>query len=321
MWKLVFIKRKKLCFQIETPGRMYHMMSDSESDMREWIDAINSLIGSNKLLSSNGSSGTSNTSFIDSQSGEKKVNIEDFEKLKVVGKGSFGKVLLVRKMDDKKIFAMKILDKATIVEKEEVEHTRSEKSILTKLDHPFLIKLHYSFQTPEKLYLIMDFVNGGELFFHLQQQQIFNEETAKFLCGEILLALEYLHSNGIVYRDLKPENLLISKEGHIIMTDFGLSKEGLNDPNDRTGTFCGTPEYLAPEILEGKTYGKGVDWWSFGSLLFEMLTGLPPFYDEDLQNMYTKIMTEEVVYPNTLPEHATDLLKKNYWKEILKSVL
>jgi len=184
-------KKKKLCFQIETPGRMYHMMSDSESDMREWIDSINSLIGSNKLLSSNGSSGTSNTSFIDSQSGEKKVNIEDFEKLKVVGKGSFGKVLLVRKMDDKKIFAMKILDKATIVEKEEVEHTRSEKSILTKLDHPFLIKLHYSFQTPEKLYLIMDFVNGGELFFHLQQQQIFNEETAKFF----YVVKFYLHWN------------------------------------------------------------------------------------------------------------------------------
>jgi len=148
------------------------------------------------------------------------------------------------------------------------------------------------------------------LFFHLQQQQIFSEDTAKFLCGEILLALEYLHSNGIIYRDLKPENLLINKEGHIIMTDFGLSKEGLNDPNDRTGTFCGTPEYLAPEILEGKTYGKGVDWWSFGSLLYEMLTGLPPFYDEDLQKMYTKIMTEEITYPNTLSENAIDILKK-----------
>lgn len=228
----------------------------------------------------------------------------------MIGKGSFGKVLLVRKKDTDKVYAMKVLNKKTIIERNEVEHTKSEKNILMKLSHPFLVGLHYSFQTPEKLYFIMDYVNGGELFYHLQKDRKFSEERVRFYAAEISTGLEYLHNNGVIYRDLKPENLLLTNEGHIIMTDFGLSKEGLNSSDDRTATFCGTPEYLAPEILEGKGYGKAVDWWSFGTLVFEMLTGLPPFYCEDVQQMYSKIMTAELIIPDSVSANAADLVTK-----------
>lgn len=222
-------------------------------------------------------------------------------------------VILVRKKegDNKgRVFAMKVLNKRTIVERNEVEHTKSEKSILMKLEFPFLVKLHYAFQTSDKLYFIMDYINGGELFYHLQKEKRFSEDRVRFYAAEIVAGLEYLHSAGVIYRDLKPENLLLTHEGHIVMTDFGLSKEGLHDRDDRTGTFCGTPEYLAPEVLEGKGYGKAVDWWSFGTLMFEMLTGLPPFYCEDVQQMYTKIMTAELEVPDTMSAEAADLLSK-----------
>jgi len=205
---------------------------------------------------------------------------------------------------------MKILNKKTIVERNEVEHTKAEKSILMKLSFPYLVKLHWSFQTPERLYFIMDYINGGELFFHLQREKRFSEARVRFYGAEIASALEYLHSQGVIYRDLKPENLLLTNEGHIVVTDFGLSKEGLVGKDDRTETFCGTPEYLAPEILEGNGYGKSADWWSYGTLLFEMLNGLPPFYDEDVQEMYTKILSAELQIPDFISDEAADLLVK-----------
>jgi RAC serine/threonine-protein kinase len=194
-----------------------------------------------------------------------------------------------------------VLNKATILERGEMEHTKSEKSILQKLQSPFLVCLHFTFQTSDKLYFIMDYINGGELFYHLQKERKFDAERVRFYCAEIVLGLAYLHSKGILYRDLyvcqlplfrslirsprKPENVLLTGDGHICMTDFGISKEGLSAADDRTATFCGTPEYLAPEVLEGNGYGKAVDWWSFGTLMFEMLTGLPPFYSQDVQVM------------------------------------
>ena len=139
---------------------------------------------------------------------------------------------------------MKILDKKNIMERNEADHAKTEKNVLQKLVHPFLVNLHYSFQTPDKLYFVMDYVNGGELFFHLQKSRTFDEERTRFYCAEICCGLEYLHNSGVLYRDLKPENLLLTGEGHICMTDFGIAKEGLNDEDARTGTFCGTPEYL-----------------------------------------------------------------------------
>eukprot|EP01099_Mayorella_cantabrigiensis_P002140 TRINITY_DN1941_c0_g1_i1.p1 TRINITY_DN1941_c0_g1~~TRINITY_DN1941_c0_g1_i1.p1 ORF type:complete len:267 (-),score=38.28 TRINITY_DN1941_c0_g1_i1:491-1291(-) len=196
----------------------------------------------------------------------KKIGLNDFELLKVIGKGSFGKVMQVRKKDNGKIYAMKILNKKTIIERQELEHTKAEKNILQKLVHPFLVNLNYSFQTEDKLYFVMDYVNGGELFFHLQKDKKFTEERVRFYCAEIVLGLEYLHASGVLYRDLKPENLLLTDDGHICMTDFGISKEGLQSDNDRTATFCGTPEYLAPEVFGRKWLWKScrlVELWNF----------------------------------------------------------
>jgi len=246
----------------------------------------------------------------------KKVSVEDFDLLNLVGKGSFGKVMQVKKKDTGKIYAMKVLDKKHILEHNEVEHTLAEKNILQQIHHPFLVNLNFSFQTEDKLYFILDYVNGGELFFHLQKEKRFSEERVIFYSSEILLALEHLHSNGIIYRDLKPENLLITNEGHIVLTDFGLCKEGILKEEDRTGTFCGTPEYLAPEVLKGKGYGKAVDWWSFGSLVYEMLTGLPPFYSQDVQEMYRKIMTDKLKFPSGMSENAKSLLDKLLQRDI-----
>jgi len=176
------------------------------------------------------------------------------------------------------------------------------------LVHPFLVNLNYSFQTSDKLYFIMDYINGGELFYHLQKEHKFTPERVRFYSGQIALGLEYLHNSGVIYRDLKPENILLTEEGHICMTDFGISKEGLAADNDRTATFCGTPEYLAPEVLEGKGYTKAVDWWSFGTLMYEMLTGLPPFYSQDVQQMYFKIMHAKLELPDTLPSETRSIL-------------
>jgi len=226
----------------------------------------------------------------------------------VIGKGSFGKVLQVRKKDTGRIYAMKVLNKKNILDNGELEHTKTEKNILQKLIHPFLVNLNYSFQTADKLYFIMDYINGGELFYHLQKEHKFTSERVRFYCGEIVLGLEYLHNSGVIYRDLKPENILLTDDGHICMTDFGISKEGLLADNDRTATFCGTPEYLAPEVLEGKGYTKAVDWWSFGTLMYEMLTGLPPFYSQDVQQMYFKIMHAKLELPDTLDSDTKSIL-------------
>jgi len=205
---------------------------------------------------------------------------------------------------------MKILNKNMIVQRQELEHAKAEKSVLQKLVHPFLVNLNYSFQTLDKLYFVMDYVNGGELFFHLQKDKRFSEERARFYLAEIACGLEYLHVHGVLYRDLKPENLLLTGDGHICMTDFGLAKEGLLCDNDRTSTFCGTPEYLAPEVLDGKDYGKEVDWWSFGTLMYEMLTGLPPFYCDDVQKMYQKIMTAQLNIPTFFSPEAKSLVEQ-----------
>lgn len=287
-------KKKKNCFEVATPNRTYYLVSDSERDMNNWMEAI-------KLSISGKGSGMSPTE-------SKKIGVQDFDLLTVIGKGSFGKVLQVRKKDNGKIYAMKVLNKKNILENNELEHTRTEKNILQKLAHPFLVNLNYSFQTPDKLYFIMDYINGGELFYHLQKEHKFTPERVKFYCAEIVLGLEYLHNSSIIYRDLKPENILLTEDGHICMTDFGISKEGLAASDDRTATFCGTPEYLAPEVLEGKGYTKAVDWWSFGTLMFEMLTGLPPYYSQDVQQMYFKIMHAKLELPDTMDENTKSIL-------------
>ncbi|KAJ3411148.1 hypothetical protein HDV05_002662 [Chytridiales sp. JEL 0842] len=232
----------------------------------------------------------------------------DFELLKVVGKGSFGKVLQVRKKDTGRIYAMKVLVKKDIVERQEVAHTLSERNVLIQASSPFLVGLKFSFQTAEKLYLVLDYMNGGELFYHLQKETAFSEARAKFYTCELISALEHLHKYNIVYRDLKPENILLDSNGHIALTDFGLCKENLSF-DETTNTFCGTAEYLAPEVLTGQGYGKAVDWWSLGILFYEMTTGLPPFYSENVNLMYKKILHNELLFPPGFSEKAQSLVR------------
>jgi len=248
--------------------------------------------------------------------GKKKISKDDFELLTVIGKGSFGKVLQVKKKDDGKIYAMKVLRKEAIIQRKQVLHTKYEKNILQKIQHPFIVKLYYAFQTNDKLYMVMDFINGGELFFHLKKEGRFSEERVKLYAAEIVLALLHLHSLDIVYRDLKPENILLDANGHIIITDFGLSKEIKEEGG--THTFCGTPEYLAPEVLKGKGHGMAVDWWSLGTLLFEMLTGLPPFYSQNVGIMYQKVLNSELRFPSYLSEDVKFLLSGLLTREVDK---
>eukprot|EP00501_MAST-03F_sp_TOSAG23-6_P000934 GSMAST32.ASY1.ANO1.970.1 assembled CDS len=211
--------------------------------------------------------------------GGRTVGLADFTLIKTVGKGSFGKVMTVRKNDTGKTYAMKVLNKEKVISRKQYAHTLSERRILEDISHPFLVGLHYSFQTRTKLYMVFDFFNGGELYHYISR---------RFYAAEIILGLKHLHDNNIVYRDLKPENLLLDARGHVKICDFGLSKE--NVVHNNVKSICGTPEYLAPE----KPYGKPVDWWSLGTLIYEMLAGLPPFYHQNRQVMYRKILRDKL---------------------------
>jgi serum/glucocorticoid-regulated kinase 2 len=239
------------------------------------------------------------------------LKIEDFDLLKVVGKGSFGKVMQVKKKDTQRIYALKTIRKAHIISRSEVAHTLAERSVLSQINNPFIVPLKFTFQSPEKLYFVLAFVNGGELFHHLQKEQRFDINRSRFYTAELLCALECLHGFNVIYRDLKPENILLDYSGHIALCDFGLCKLDMKD-EDRTNTFCGTPEYLAPELLLGQGYTKTVDWWTLGVLLYEMLTGLPPFYDENTNEMYRKILSEPLHFPGPeiVPPAAKDILTK-----------
>ncbi|EEQ27824.1 serine/threonine-protein kinase sck1 [Microsporum canis CBS 113480] len=224
----------------------------------------------------------------------------DFQILKLIGKGTFGQVYQVRKKDTQRIYAMKVLSKKVIIQKKEIAHTLGERNILVRTamtDSPFIVGLKFSFQTPTDLYLVTDYMSGGELFWHLQKEGRFLEARAKFYIAELILALQHLHDHDIVYRDLKPENILLDANGHIALCDFGLSKANLTK-DDTTNTFCGTTEYLAPEVLLNETgYTKMVDFWSLGVLVFEMCCGWSPFYAEDTQQMYKNIAFGKVRFP------------------------
>lgn len=225
---------------------------------------------------------------------------DDFEVLRLLGKGTFGQVYQVRNKDNGRIYAMKILSKKLIVKKKEIAHTIGERDILVRTSaaaSPFIVGLKFSFQTPTDLYLVTDYMSGGELFWHLQKEGRFGEDRAKFYIAELVLALEHLHDNDIVYRDLKPENILLDANGHISLCDFGLSKANLNN-DGTTNTFCGTTEYLAPEVLLDETgYTKMVDFWSLGVLIFEMCCGWSPFYADNTQQMYKNIAFGKVRFP------------------------
>jgi serine/threonine protein kinase len=256
-------------------------------------------------------------SFIDQQpEPQLKVTIEDFETISLLGKGAFAKVVLVRKKSNGLNYAMKILKKREITRRNETQHIHSERQILASVDSHFIVKLKYAFQTSRKLYMVMEFMPGGELFYHITKQKRFNEETARFYMCEVILGIEYLHSKSIIYRDLKPENILLGIDGHIKLTDFGLSKD-ISENNYKTRTFCGTPEYQAPEILLDLEYGKAVDFWSIGCLLYELISGSPPFQvGSNRDVLKAKILNEHVIFTRIFSEAARNLIDKLLVKNV-----
>ncbi|KAH7911768.1 kinase-like domain-containing protein [Hygrophoropsis aurantiaca] len=236
------------------------------------------------------------------------LTIDAFDLLKVIGKGSFGKVMQVRKKDTQRVYALKTIRKAHIASRPgEITHILAERTVLALVNNPFIVPLKFSFQNPDKLYLVMSFVNGGELFYHLQREGKFDQDRSRFYAAELLCALEHLHGFNVVYRDLKPENILLDYTGHIALCDFGLCKLNMSE-TEKTNTFCGTPEYIAPELLESQGYTKTVDWWTLGVLLYEMMTGLPPFYDENVNTMYQRILTDPLNFPQDMPSEARNVM-------------
>lgn len=247
----------------------------------------------------------------------RKMTAEDFEPLTCLGKGSYGTVLLVRQRATGRLYAQKQFKKASItVHKKLIEQTKTERAILESVNrHPFVVKLFYAFQDHEKLYLILEYAQGGELFHHLASERIFSEDVAAFYMAEMILALDHLHRTlGVVYRDLKPENCLLDLEGHLLLTDFGLSKVAV-DEHDKCRSFLGTVEYMAPEVIQGAEYGMAVDWWSLGALGFDLLTGAPPFTGNNNAKIQEKILKQKLVLPYYLGPDAKDLLTRLLRKE------
>eukprot|EP00388_Colpodella_angusta_P014566 GDKJ01036418.1.p1 GENE.GDKJ01036418.1~~GDKJ01036418.1.p1 ORF type:complete len:338 (+),score=60.27 GDKJ01036418.1:94-1107(+) len=236
------------------------------------------------------------------------LSLAHFDLRNTVGTGTFGRVRVVKVKGcpDRTPFALKIMKKAVIINLRQVEHVKAEKVILTMIEHPFIVNLVASFQDDRRLFMLMEYVNGGELFSYLRRVGRLPDAHARFYTAEITLAFQYLHLMNIVYRDLKPENLLIDTTGHLKITDFGFAKI----VEDRTWTLCGTPEYLAPEIIQSRGHNKSVDWWALGILIFEMLAGFPPFFDENPFGIYQKILAGRIEFPRQIDVRPKELIKK-----------
>jgi len=242
---------------------------------------------------------------------KRKVGLDDFNFLAVLGKGNFGKVMLAEEKSTNHLWAIKVLKKEFIIDNDEVESTRSEKRVFlaaARERHPFLLDLHSCFQTETRVYFVMEYVSGGDLMLHIQRKQ-FSVRQAKFYASEVLLALEYFHANGIIYRDLKLDNILLTLDGHVKVADYGLCKEEMWH-GQTTSTFCGTPEFMAPEILLEQRYGLAVDWWAFGVLMYEMLLGQSPFRGDDEDEIFDAILEDEPLYPITMQRDAVSILQK-----------
>lgn len=300
--------------------------NENVSSLNLNTNKINALTDKDSSSSSSSSQRTKdyNNNLLDESQNETEIEIKNltkegcekpspshFELLKVLGEGSFGKVFLVRKItppDAGTLYAMKVLKKATLKLRDR-ERTKMERNILASINHPFIVRLHYAFQTEGKLYLVLDFLRGGDLFGRLAKEFMFTEEDVKFYMAELVLALDHLHSLGIIYRDLKPENILLDHDGHIALTDFGLSKEAVFKEEDKTFSFCGTVEYMAPEVVSRKGHTNVCDWWSLGVLMFEMLVGTLPFSCKDRKQTMSQILRAKLRMPEFLSPEAQSLLR------------
>jgi len=238
----------------------------------------------------------------------KKVNLADFEMQRTLGCGSFGRVKLAKYKVDGLSYAVKFMKKQEIIKLKQVDHINNEKNLMAQLTNPFIVNMIGYTKDDRFVYIIMEIIRGGELFTHLRRARKFSDEQSKFYGSQTAAAFAYCHSKNIIHRDLKPENILLQGNGYSKLTDFGFAK--VLEPGARTYTLCGTPEYIAPEVLLNKGHGKPVDWWTLGILIYEMIVGQPPFCDEEPMGIYQKILAGKIYFPKYFDKNAKALVKK-----------
>merc|ERR1711957_360273 len=238
----------------------------------------------------------------------KQVSLPDFTMSRTLGCGSFGRVKLATYKPDGKLYAVKFMKKHEIIKLKQVDHINNEKRLMAQINFPFVVNMMGYFRDPQFIYIVMECVFGGELFTHLRKARKFDDTQSKFYGAQIADAFKHIHSKNIIHRDLKPENILLMGNGYSKLTDFGFAK--ILEPGTRTYTLCGTPEYIAPEVLLNKGHGKSVDWWTLGILIYEMIVGYPPFVDEDPMGIYQKILSGKIVFPKLFDKNAKGLVKK-----------
>lgn len=282
-------EQDKSTFNIKTNDISLDLKTDSADLAFQWVTSIKSAIPQKKAAS-----------------------INDFYILSVIGRGYFGKVLLCQRKGSDSLYAIKTVKKSQLINTKNVHTIFYERNILLQIKHPFIVKLSFAFQSDTKFYLGMEYVPGGDLFNYIKNERVLPPEQVKLYAAEIGLALSFLHEKGIIYRDLKPENILIDEEGHVKLTDFGLAK---HIDRSTTSTFCGTVDYLAPEIIRGEKYSTEVDWWAYGCLIYELLLGSPPFVDPHTQNVFQKIQNEDPPFPDDFDASTKDFLLRFFEKD------